>query len=84
MQSSVILSTLVIRATIFITLILAFGIEIFINNLSLVMWTADVRKVQVPYGASNFSIGSVTIPYVRLTAFIIALIIAAVFYFVLK
>jgi len=78
------LINLVIRATIFITLILAFGIEIFINNLALVMWTADVRKVQVPYGASNFSIGSVTIPYVRLAAFVIALIIAAVFYFVLN
>jgi len=76
---------LVIRATIFITLILAFGIEIFINNLALVMWTADVRKIQVPYGASNFNIGSfVTIPYVRLGAFLIALIIACVFYFILN
>jgi len=79
------LINLVIRATIFITLILAFGIEIFINNLALVMWTADVRKIQVPYGASNFSIGSfVTIPYVRLGAFLIALIIACVFYFILN
>lgn len=79
------LINLVIRATIFITLILAFGIEIFINNMALVMWTADVRKVQVPYGASNFSIGSfVTIPYVRLGAFLIALIIAGIFYFVLN
>ncbi len=79
------LINLVIRATIFITLILAFGIEIFINNLALVMWTANVRKVQVPYGASNFSIGSfVTIPYVRLAAFLIALIIAGIFYFILN
>ena len=79
------LINLVIRATIFITLILAFGIEIFINNLALVMWTADVRKIQVPYGASNFSIGNfVTIPYVRLGAFLIALIIACVFYFILN
>jgi len=79
------LINLVIRATIFITLILAFGIEIFINNLALVLWTADVRKIQVPYGASNFSIGSfVTIPYVRLGAFLIALIIACVFYFILN
>ncbi len=78
------LINLVIRATMFITLILAFGIEIFINNLALVMWTADVRKVQVPYGAANFSIGSVTIPYVRLGAFVIALIIAGIFYFILN
>ncbi len=79
------LINLVIRATMFITLILAFGIEIFINNLALVMWTADVRKVRVPYGAANFSIGDVvTIPYVRLAAFLIALIIAGIFYIILN
>lgn len=78
------LINLVIRATIFITLILAFGIEIFISNLALVMWTANVRMVQVPYGASNFSIGGVTIPYARLGAFIIALIIAGIFYYILN
>ena len=79
------LINLVIRATIFITLILAFGIEIFIDNLAQVMWTANVRMVQVPYGASNFSIGSfVTIPYVRLAAFIMALIITVIFYVVLN
>ena len=47
----------VIRASAFITLILAFGIEIFINNVALVSWTADVRKVKVAYGAANFSLG---------------------------
>ncbi len=79
------LINLVIRATIFITLILAFGIEIFISNLAQVMWTANVRMVQVPYGAANFSIGNfVTIPYVRLAAFIIALIITVIFYVVLN
>jgi branched-chain amino acid transport system permease protein len=79
------LINLVIRATIFITLILAFGIEIFINNSALVAWTADVRKIQVPYGAANFSIGDfVTIPYVRLLAFFIALVIAGIFFFILN
>ena len=43
----------VIRASAFITLILAFGIEIFINNLALVSWTADVRKVEVSYGGGE-------------------------------
>jgi branched-chain amino acid transport system permease protein len=33
----------IIRASAFITLILAFGIEIFINNAALVSWTADIR-----------------------------------------
>ena len=79
------LINLIIRSSIFVTLILAFGIEIFINNAALVAWTADVRKIQVPYGAANFSIGElITIPYVRLFAFFIALLIAAVLFFILN
>ena len=75
----------VIRANAFITLILAFGIEIFINNLALVSWTADVRKVEVAYGAANFSLGGlVTIPTVRLLAFFLVVVISAVFFYVLN
>jgi len=75
----------VIRASAFITLILAFGIEIFINNLALVMWTADVRKVKVPYGAANFSIGNyITIPTIRLIAFILVIIISIAFFYILN
>jgi branched-chain amino acid transport system permease protein len=75
----------VIRASAFITLILAFGIEIFINNLALVSWTADVRKVEVSYGASNFSIGDwVTIPTVRLLAFGLVIVISVLFFFILN
>ena len=74
----------IIRASAFITLILAFGIEIFINNLALVLWTADVRKVEVPYGAANFTIGNwVTIPTIRLIAFLMVIVISAVFFFIL-
>jgi branched-chain amino acid transport system permease protein len=75
----------IIRASAFITLILAFGIEIFINNLALVSWTADVRKVEVPYGAANFTIGNwVTIPTIRLIAFLMVIVISAVFFFILN
>jgi branched-chain amino acid transport system permease protein len=75
----------VIRASAFITLILAFGIEIFINNLALVTWTADVRKVEVPYGAANFSIGHwVTIPTIRLVAFLMVIVISFILFFILN
>ena len=75
----------VIRANAFITLILAFGIEIFINNLALVSWTADVRKVEVAYGASNFSFGGVvTIPTVRMLAFFLVILISFVFFYILN
>ncbi|NOX26065.1 MAG: branched-chain amino acid ABC transporter permease [Deltaproteobacteria bacterium] len=75
----------VIRAGAFITLILAFGIEIFINNLALVSWTADVRKVKVSYGAANFAIGDlVTIPTVRLIAFGLVILISLIFFLILN
>lgn len=72
---------LVIRAEIFITLILAFGIEIFINNAALMIFSADVRKVKVSYGASNFNLFGATIPYVRLIAFLLAVAITIILYF---
>jgi branched-chain amino acid transport system permease protein len=75
----------IIRASAFITLILAFGIEIFINNLALVSWTADVRKVEVPYGAANFSLGNmITIPTIRLLAFFLVIVISLVFFYILN
>lgn len=75
---------LVIRAEIFITLILAFGIEIFINNAALVLFTGDVRKVKVAYGASNFSFFGVTIPYVRFFAFILVIIITVALFILMN
>jgi branched-chain amino acid transport system permease protein len=75
----------VIRASAFITLILAFGIEIFINNAALVSWTADIRKVQVAYGAANFSLGNmVTIPTIRVVAFLLVIVISILFFFILN
>ncbi len=74
---------LVIRAEIFITLILAFGIEIFINNLALIIFTADVRKVKVAYGASNFSLFGLTIPTVRFIAFLLVIMITIILFIIM-
>jgi len=79
------LINLIIRSSAFITLVLTFGIEIFINNLAQVMWSADVRMVQVPYGAANFSIGTVaTVPIVRLMAFLLVIVISLILFYILN
>ena len=78
------LINLVIRAEILITLLLAFGIEIFIINAALILWTADVRKVKVAYAAANFEFLGATIPYVRLAAFVLAIIISIILFIVLN
>ncbi len=74
----------VVQADIFITLLLTFGIELLIANLALLFWTADVRKVDVSYGAANFSIFGATIPEVRLAAFVLALVISAILFFLMN
>ena len=78
------LINLVVQADIFITLLLTFGIELLINNLALLFWTADVRKVQVDYGAANFTLFGATIPDVRLAAFGLALVLTAVLFYVMN
>jgi branched-chain amino acid transport system permease protein len=78
------LINLVVQADIFITLLLTFGIELLINNLALVFWTADVRKVQVDYGAANFVLFGATIPTVRLAACGLALVLTAVLFYLMN
>lgn len=78
------LINLVIRAELFITLLLTFGIEILIMNLALVAWTANVRRVTTSYSGASLSAGGLTIPLVRIIAFITALILAGVLFLLLE
>ena len=78
------LVNLVVQADIFITLLLTFGIELLIDNLALLFWTADVRKVDVSYGAANFTLFGATVPVVRLAAFFLALIISAILFYLMN
>lgn len=78
------LINLVVQADIFITLLLTFGIELLINNLALVFWTADVRKVQVDYGAANFALFGATVPSVRLAACGLALLLTGVLFYLMN
>jgi len=74
----------VIGASLFITLLLAFGIEILINNLALLFWTADVRSVQVSYGGANIEILGAVIPIVRLVAFLLAITLSVILFIIMN
>ncbi len=78
------LINLVIRAELFITLLLTFGIEILIVNLARVVWTANVRRVATSYSGASLSIGELTVPLVRVVAFVIALILAGALFILLE
>ncbi|MDE3112299.1 MAG: branched-chain amino acid ABC transporter permease [Chloroflexota bacterium] len=67
----------VIRAPVFFTLLLTFGVNLAIVNLLLAVFTSDFRSVTPPYAGSGIVLGPVVIPSIRLAAFAIALLLAA-------
>jgi branched-chain amino acid transport system permease protein len=67
----------VVRAPVFMTLILTFGINLIIVNLALVAFTADVRSVTSAYGGVTFELGDVLIPSTYVVIFVVALLLTA-------
>jgi branched-chain amino acid transport system permease protein len=67
----------VIRASLLITFLLTFGLELFITNLAAAAWTQDVRSVTTGYSGSAFALGSVVVPTVRAASLAVAIVVAA-------
>ena len=66
----------VIRAPIFMTLILTFGLELLLVNVALLLWTANPRSVITPYSSAAFAVAGVQIPTARVAIFLVALLLA--------
>lgn len=65
----------VVKAGVFITLILTFGLARIFENQMLIAWTGNWRSVVTSYSGTGLSAGSLTIPYIRIGVFIVALLI---------
>ena len=63
----------VIDGSMFMTLILTFGLNLVLINLHIALFTADLRSVPVAYSGAGLEIGGVRVPYVRLAVFTLAL-----------
>lgn len=70
------LMNFVVKAQIFMLLILTFGLEIFLVNFMTTFFSADFRSVTPSYAGSSLVLGSIVIPYIRLAVFSICVIIA--------
>lgn len=57
---------LVVKAQVFMIFILTFGIEIFLTNISNLLFTADFRSITPSYSGSGLALGGILIPYIRL------------------
>lgn len=74
----------VIRAPLLVTFLLTFGLDIVLINLALFIWKGDVQSVSPAYAGAGFSLffdpatsQGIQVPYVRLAAFGISLLLAA-------
>jgi branched-chain amino acid transport system permease protein len=69
------LINLVINAPIFLTLLLTFGLNLVILNVLQLIFTADDRSIETAYASQSFVVGTVNIPYGRLAACLLAVVI---------
>src|SRR5215472_12418450 len=67
----------VIRAPLLATFLLTFGLEILIVNLVNYFFKADLRSVTTRYTGTGWTVGVVRVPYIRLGAPGIALVLVA-------
>jgi branched-chain amino acid transport system permease protein len=62
----------VIEASIFMTLIFTFGLDMLMTNVNIALFTADVRSIDVSYVHQSFEIAGLTFAYGRTLVFVIA------------
>jgi branched-chain amino acid transport system permease protein len=67
----------VVRAPILTTFLLTFGLSLLVVNVALLIFHGDIKGIETSYSGSNFSIGSVTIAWVKLWTLVAALAITA-------
>lgn len=75
---------LVVRAPMFMTLLLTFGVDLVLSVLLLAVFHADPRQVNPGYSGHSFHIGSVVLPLTRVIAFAIAVGVTALVWLLLN
>ena len=65
---------LIVRAPIYMTLILTFGLNLIIVNLGIIAWTGDVRSVTTALAGQGLSLGPIIVPYLRAGTLLFALL----------
>jgi branched-chain amino acid transport system permease protein len=66
------LLNLVIRAPMFNTLLITFGLEVVLIHLAQLVFSADFRTINPPYAGSSLAVGSLVLPLARVAAFGVA------------
>ena len=69
------LINLVIEASIFMTMIVTFGLDMLLINANIALFTANQRSLTLPYTGAGVDLGGVRIAYTRLAVFAIAVLL---------
>jgi branched-chain amino acid transport system permease protein len=64
---------LIVRAPMFNTLLITFGLDVVLKYLAQIVFSADFRVVNPSYAGANFTLAGATLPLVRALAFGVAL-----------
>ena len=62
-------------ASLFMTLILTFGLDRVLVNINLELFSADVRAITLPYADRVLELGEIRLPYIRIAVFCVALLL---------
>ena len=69
------LLNLVVRAPMFNTLLITFGLEVVLTYLAQLAFSADFRTINPSYAGNSIQLGTVVLPLARLMAFGIAIVL---------
>jgi branched-chain amino acid transport system permease protein len=69
------LLNLIVRAPMFNTLLITFGLEVVLTYLAQLFFSADFRTINPPYAGNSLVLGSVVFPVARLAAFGVAIVL---------
>ncbi len=69
------LLNLVIRAPMFNTLLITFGLEVVLTYLAQLVFSADFRTINPPYAGSSLALGPLVLPVARMAAFAVAILL---------
>ncbi len=72
---------LVIEGSVFMTLILTFGLDMALINMNLLLFTADLRSITPSYAGLGWEWGTLKVPYTRLGVFVFAVALTLILSF---
>jgi branched-chain amino acid transport system permease protein len=75
---------LIVRSALLNTLLITFGLDVVLTYMAQLAFSADFRAINPSYAGANVTLAGITIPLARLAAFLVAVLLAALFWLLLN